>query len=64
MCPTRSAGCAGSTGTYAPPARSTAYIATTSSTPRGMASTTSDSGPTPAAMSSRASRLARADSSA
>ncbi|CAA9358990.1 MAG: hypothetical protein AVDCRST_MAG68-4250 [uncultured Gemmatimonadetes bacterium] len=60
----RSAGYAGSSGTYAPPALSTASSATIISRPRSTQIATRASGPTPSARRWRASRLARAFSSA
>ncbi|SLH42333.1 Uncharacterised protein [Mycobacteroides abscessus subsp. abscessus] len=59
----RSSGWAGSSGTYPAPAVSTAYMATSSSVLRGIASATSDSGPTPRPISTRASRLTAAANS-
>src|SRR5215471_9125479 len=60
---TRSAGCSGSTGTYAPPAFATPSTAATISTDRGSDTPTSTSGPTPRSISARARRFARAFSS-
>ena len=60
----RSAGYAGSTGRKAPPALLTARRATTISGDRSSEMATTDSAPTPSATSRRASRLARAFSSA
>ncbi len=59
----RSRGYAGSSGTYAPPARSTPWSATTISMPRSMHTPTSASGPTPRFLSAWARRLARSSSS-
>ena len=55
----RSMGNAGSSGTYAPPARETASAASTSATDRSRHTATSDSGPTPDAATSDARRPER-----
>src|SRR5574340_578757 len=60
----RSTGWSGSSGTYPPPASSTAQIPTTISIERPIATPTSDSGPTPREIRYRANRLTRASSSA
>ncbi|KQU66156.1 hypothetical protein ASC88_11390 [Rhizobacter sp. Root29] len=59
----RSAGCDGSIGTYAPPAFSTASSATIKSNERGSETATRVSGLTPCAISRCASRFARRFSS-
>ncbi|CAM4417363.1 hypothetical protein MYSE111917_27440 [Mycobacterium senriense] len=53
----RSTGWVGSTGTYTPPALSTAHQAASNSTHRSMATPTARSGPTPASISTRANRV-------
>ncbi len=53
----RSTGWARSTGTYTPPALTTAHQATTNSTQRSIATPTARSGPTPASINTRANRV-------
>ena len=59
----RSTGWARSTGTYTPPALTTAHHATTNSTHRSIATPTARSGPTPASISTRANRVDHSSSS-
>ncbi|GAA4680601.1 hypothetical protein GCM10023197_41270 [Gordonia humi] len=59
----RSSGRSESTGTYCPPAATTAWTATIISIDRGTATATAVSGPTPAAISSRARVFTRAPNS-
>src|SRR6185312_11557113 len=59
----RSRGWARSTGTYTPPALATAHQATTNSRQRSIAAPTAYSGPTPASISTRASRVDHSSSS-
>ncbi|BEK94268.1 hypothetical protein NS07_v2contig00127-0011 [Nocardia seriolae] len=58
MCSMRSIGYPGSMGTKAAPVSATAHMASTDSAERGIEIATARSGPAPAAISTRASRLA------